>query len=264
MHQLAVFGNPVAHARSPEIHQLFAKQHGIELNYERILVPPGEFEGYARRYLEGGAKGFNITVPYKADAHRFAEQCSEAAVLAQAVNTISIRQGVIHGDNTDGAGLMKDISGNLGWTLRDKKVLVLGAGGAVSGVVSNLLGAAPRTVEILNRTATKAIAIVEQHDDPRLCAIETPSDAYDVIINGTSVALQGTNLDLPTSIVSADCCCYDMSYGDSAFLRWCADLGASRLADGLGMLVEQAALGFNIWFDLPVRTSDVIAALRNR
>jgi shikimate dehydrogenase len=262
MHQLAVFGNPITHTRSPEIHQLFAKQHGLEIDYEPILVPPGEFARYAHRFLEGGAKGFNITVPYKADAYHFVEQCSKAAVLAEAVNTISIKQGVIYGDNTDGAGLMKDIVDNLGWKLQDKKVLVLGAGGAVSGVVSNLLGGAPRTVEILNRTVSKAVAIVEKQNDSRVRAIETPGDAYDVIINGTSAALQGTKLDLPTSIITAESCCYDMSYGNSVFLGWCADLGVSRLADGLGMLVEQAALGFNIWFDLQVETIDVIAALR--
>lgn len=262
MHQLAVFGNPIAHSRSPEIHQLFAKQHGLEIAYEPILVPPGEFARYAQRYLERGAKGFNITVPHKADAYHFAEQCSKAAVLAEAVNTISISEGVIYGDNTDGAGLMKDISDNLGWTLQDKKILVLGAGGAVSGVVSNLLGGAPRIVEILNRTVSKAVAIVERQNDSRVRAIEMPGDAYDVIINGTSIALQGTMLDLPSSIVTTESCCYDMSYGNTAFLGWCADLGVSRLADGLGMLVEQAALAFNIWFDLPVETIDVIATLK--
>ena len=262
MHQLAVFGNPISHSRSPEIHQLFAKQHGLEIDYEPVIVPPGEFVRYAEQFLEGGAKGFNITVPYKNDAYHFAEQCSNAAVLAEAVNTISVREGVIYGDNTDGAGLMKDISDNLGWTIKDKKVLVLGAGGAVSGVISNLLAGAPSTVEILNRTVSKAVAIVEKHSDPRVRAIETPSDAYDVIINGTSVALQGASLDLPTSIITPKSCCYDMSYGNSVFLSWCADSGVSQLADGLGMLVEQAALAFNIWFDLQVETAGVIAALR--
>ena len=116
MHQLAVFGNPITHTRSPEIHQLFAKQHGLEIDYKPILVPPGEFVRYARQFLDDGAKGFNITVPYKTDAYHFVEECSKAAVLAEAVNTISIKQGVVYGDNTDGAGLMKDIVDNLGWT----------------------------------------------------------------------------------------------------------------------------------------------------
>ena len=268
MYQLAVFGNPIAHSKSPEIHQLFAAQHGLDISCERILVPTNDFEQCANAFLDSGGVGFNITAPCKQDAFDFSVQHSKAATLARAVNTISVRDGVIHGDNTDGAGLTNDIQNNLGWSIKDKSILILGAGGAVSGVVGDVLLSGPSMLHILNRTLRKAQEIEQIHGDKRLRAITTPDHAYDVIINATSAGLKGEPLELPASIVSEASRCYDMTYGISKskattpFLSWSEDQGADDIADGLGMLVEQAAQGFKIWFGVDVETASVIEALR--
>ena len=269
MRRLAVFGNPIAHSRSPEIHQHFAAQHAFEISCERILVPANGFEEYVRKFINSGGEGFNITAPYKQDAFGFSAQLSEPASLARAVNTISIRDGVIWGDNTDGIGLTNAITNNLGWSIDDKKVLLLGAGGAVSGVTSDLLSCAPKKLHILNRTLSKAQEIEQIHGDKRLKAIVRPESGYDIIINATSAGLKGELLDIPTSIVTDKSCCYDMTYGISSgvattpFLSWSSKQGAMDIADGLGMLVEQAAQAFKIWFSVDVETRSVIEALRS-
>ena len=265
MHQLAAFGNPIAHSRSPQIHLLFAEQRGLSIKYERVLVPIGEFDSYARDFIAQGGRGFSITAPFKNDAYRFVQRHSKAAAIAEAVNTISIgKDGMTVGDNTDGAGLMGDIIANLKWSVTDKRILILGAGGAVQGVVGDVLAGLPASVDIYNRTASKADHIVQRRRDERLRAVayNALGSAYDLIVNGTSASLQGKTLALPASIISADTCCYDMSYGNSPFLNWCRGQGASETTDGLGMLVEQAALAFKVWFDVSVETNIVIETLR--
>ena len=266
IYPLAVFGNPIAHSRSPEIHEKFAEQHGLEINYDRILVPVKNFDTCASEFLESGGKGFNITAPFKHDAFRFSAIRSKSAELAQAVNTVSTREGVIYGDNTDGAGLRQDMSINLGWTIEGKKILMLGAGGAASGVVGDLLAANPKSFHILNRTLSKAKTIIDLHQDYRLRAIAIPDTNYDIIINATSAAFKGEKLDLPPSIFSKKSCCYDLTYGKEAnrtpFLIRSKEFGVASVADGLGMLVEQAAQAFEIWFGINVLTRPVIASLR--
>ena len=265
-HKLAVLGNPIAHSRSPEIHKKFAEQHRLEVSCERILVPSKRFENHALEFFKSGGQGFNITAPCKQDAFRLSATCSKAAELAQAVNTISRRDGVIHGDNTDGAGLRQDILVNLGWEIENKNVLLLGAGGAASGVVGDLLSSNPNSLHIFNRTFTKAKAIEKVHSDPRLAAITYLDRSYDLIINATSAAVNDEKLDLPPSILSDKSCCYDLTYGRKAnetpFLIWTKGLGVTSLADGLGMLVEQAAQAFEIWFSKTVSTAPVIEAIR--
>jgi shikimate dehydrogenase len=273
-HRLAVMGNPIAHSRSPEIHEALARQTGIALGYDRILVAQGEFRTTSLRFLETGGLGFNVTVPCKGDAYEFADQCSDSADRCEAVNTISVgNDGLIHGDNTDGPGLVRDLTGNLAWKIEGQRVLVLGAGGAVRGVLWDLLHASPESIHLNNRTMTKAESIVDKMNDDRLVAVRQDelSENYDLIINGTSAGLNGDIPDLPTRVLGSKTCCYDMVYGSSAtsFNAWCRNTAKCEIADGLGMLVEQAALSFKIWFsefidaDL-INTAEIISSLRKK
>ena len=269
--KLAVFGNPIAHSRSPKIHAMFGEQTDIDLHYEKVLVPAGQFAELARRFLAEGT-GFNVTLPYKGEAWAFVDEASNDANLAQAVNTISVNlAGQVRGDNTDGDGLVTDITQNLSWVITGKRVLVLGAGGAVSGVLGSLLSQAPASIQINNRTRTKAERLVARFNDERLSCVSTAQleSNYDLIINGTSAGLVGDNPALPALIVGQDSHCYDMIYGGpgtqparTTFNTWCLSHANCDVADGLGMLVEQAALAFAIWFDRPVDTQPVITELR--
>jgi len=273
-YKLAVMGNPIAHSRSPEIHQAFARQTGIQLSYERLLVAEGEFGARASRFLEDGGTGLNVTLPCKGDAYQFAAECSISAARCEAVNTISLAgDGQVFGDNTDGPGLVRDLTLNLGWRIRNQRLLVLGAGGAVRGVLWDLLQASPHSIHVHNRTKTRADSVVDSMNDGRLLAVEKNElgQRYDLIINGTSAGLKGEVPDLPVSVLGPETCCYDMVYGASAtgFNVWCNSEEACQSADGLGMLVEQAALSFRIWFsDIAnldaISTTQIISGLRKK
>ncbi len=267
-HKLAVLGNPIRHSRSPEIHQMFAQQAGIELFYGKVEVPEGDFQQVATRLIEEGYRGFNVTLPCKGDAFRYANRCSDPAVKSEAVNTISLEDNLILGDNTDGAGLVRDMTGNLGWNVGGKRILVLGAGGAVRGVLPALLKTDPVSIHLLNRTFTRAQDIVLRMADERLQAVTEQSllQDYDLIINGTSAGLLGGELLLPVSALCPGTRVYDMVYGvePSLFCQWCVEVSGCEISDGLGMLVEQAALSFHRWFATEVRTPEVIATLRNQ
>ena len=265
--KLAVFGYPIAHSRSPGIHHLFARQSGIELSYERILVQEGEFLTVALEFIESGGIGFNVTLPCKGDAWEFADQSSPSANRCKAVNTVSIdSEGLTFGNNTDGPGLVRDLVDNLGWDIADKRVLVLGAGGAVRGVLWDLLQASPRSIHLYNRTASKALDLENQMKDDRLVSTEADDleGMYDLIINGTSAGLKAEVPDLPVRILGPNSRCYDMVYGPSvtSFNAWCLERAGCEVADGLGMLVEQAALSFEIWFSTIPGTKEVISSLR--
>ena len=269
--KLGVLGRPIEHSRSPEIHQLFSAQTGISLSYEKILVPEGQFNAIAIEFLQTG-KGFNITTPCKHEAFLLAREHSLAATLAGAVNTISVNAaGIISGDNTDGPGLIQDMTHNLGWTIKGKKLLVLGAGGAVSGLLPSLLDAEPQEIHLHNRTQQRAVALVQRLGDVRLVSrsADTLDAAYDLVINGTSGSLFGEMNKLPDDIVAGGSCCYDLVYGaeTTAFNHWCLQQADCMVADGLGMLVEQAALAFHIWFaqeiKTPLSTRPVIDTLRH-
>ena len=265
----AVFGNPIEHSKSPLIHSLFAAQTGEDLVYERVLVELGGFAGAADMFFRAGGKGLNITVPFKLDAQAYAHQLTLRASRAAAVNTLALQtDGSVLGDNTDGAGLVRDVLNNLGWPLQGKRVLVLGAGGAVRGVLAPLLGEDPEAITIANRTVEKATELAAVFTD--LGAVDGCGFAdldgrvFDLVINGTSASLAGNLPPLPPTILAAGCCCYDMMYASkpTVFMGWASRQGAAQVVDGLGMLVEQAAEAFYLWRGLRPETAPVITDLR--
>lgn len=267
----AVFGSPIAHSRSPAIHKLFAEQTGQHLVYDKQLVEPEAFDAACRDFFAAGGKGLNITLPLKELAFGLADKQTERAQQAGAANTLKLEDdGSILADNTDGPGLVRDLRHNHGWTIRGKRVLMLGAGGAVRGVMGPLLKEAPQEVWIANRTVERAqtlAGLFSKKGNVRACGLdEIPAQAFDLIINGTSLSLQGDAPPLSKAQLSADTACYDMAYGSepTAFLRWAEAQGLSRLADGLGMLVEQAAESFQLWRGVMPDTAPVIAALRSQ
>lgn len=270
----AVFGNPIAHSKSPIIHAAFAKQTGEDIAYARQLVEEGKFVEAAGDFFAAGGCGLNITVPFKLDAFAFADQLTERAKLAGAVNTLKkMPAGKILGDNTDGAGLLRDITQNLGWKLAGKRVLVLGAGGAVRGVIAPLLAENPQRIVIANRTLSKAEELVQlfnsgKHTQEsktlRASSLQIHARPFDVVINATSASLGGEMLELSPTVLAPNACCYDMMYGKelTPFLQWAKSHGA-EVADGLGMLVEQAAESFYLWRGVMPGTVPVIVSLRN-
>lgn len=265
----AVAGNPVAHSRSPLIHAAFARQTGQDIRYTRLLVALGGFAPAARAFFAGGGKGLNITVPFKRDAYELADELTDRAAAAAVVNTLALQgDGRLLGDNTDGAGLVTDIRANLGWGIAGTRVLLLGAGGAAQGVLGPLLAERPGAVFIANRTAGRARALAARFPgETRLDAgglADCPAGAFDLVINATSAGLGGEVPALPAEAIGVSSRCYDMVYGNepTAFLREAAARGAAGLADGLGMLVEQAAESFYLWRGVRPQTGPVIAQLR--
>ena len=264
----AVFGNPIAHSKSPAIHAAFATATGQDLIYEARLAPLDDFSGAVAAFVQAGGKGANVTVPFKEEAFRLANRLSERAARAGAVNTLSFAGGEIVGDNTDGAGLVGDISRNLGVSLAGKRILLLGAGGATRGVIAPLLAEGPACLDIANRTASKAAELVAVFGD--LARLHAGSFAdfaglsYDVVINATSASLSGASLPLPAGLFAPGSLAYDMMYGkgETPFLRLAREQGAGRCADGLGMLVEQAAEAFLVWRGVRPATEAVLADLR--
>lgn len=265
----AVFGNPVEHSKSPFIHAVFAEQAEQDIRYEKRLVELGQFEQAAHQFFREGGKGFNITVPFKEEAYRLATQLSARAKLAGAVNTIKLQaDGSILGENTDGIGLVQDICANQVWTVQDKTVLIIGAGGAVRGVLGPLLEQKPKQIFIANRTLSKAQSLAELFSplgSVTACSFsEIPQQAFDLIINGSSASLAGELPPIPIECIDEETCCYDMMYGSelTVFLKWAQHQGTDKLADGLGMLVEQAAVAFELWRGVKPRSSEVLQLLR--
>ncbi len=264
----AVMGNPVAHSKSPLIHQAFAEQTGQSIHYQAIHVPEGQFEEAVNQFRTMGGKGLNVTVPYKEEAFNLCDHLSSRATVAKAVNTIIFSaDGGIIGDNTDGVGITVDLMKNK-ISLRDRRVLILGAGGAVRGVMGPLCDQRPADIMIANRTVSKAEELVEhfQEESITACGLDELESlgSFDVIINGTSSGLKGELPLLPPSIISTETCCYDMVYGDTetVFYQWAREQGARVTLDGLGMLVEQAAEAFYIWRGVKPKTGQVIDLLR--
>ena len=269
--RFAVFGNPIAHSRSPDIHTQFAAQFGLAIDYQRQQVEPGSFAAAASAFFESGGAGLNITMPFKLDACEFADELSARAQLAGAVNTLIPRNEKIIGDNTDGIGIVRDLIDNHGWQLGDKRVLILGAGGAVRGVLGPILEQQPSQLTLYNRTAEKAQRLIEvfssQSGAASITMLDTAdsSQRFDVVINGTSAAVQGQSIDLPIFITD-QAACYDMMYGaePTAFMHWAHNNGAKACSDGLGMLVEQAAESFRLWLGRQPDTAPVIADIRRQ
>ncbi len=265
----AVMGNPVSHSLSPRIHQMFGEQCGIRLEYRAILVEKGQFKSAVRHFINHAGKGLNITVPFKQEAWQLADHRTNRAELAGAVNTLKFeKNGNIFGDNTDGVGILRDITNNLGKSVADANVLVIGAGGAVRGVLGPLLDSRPSLIRIVNRTASKARELETVFGKFGPCTSGGLDDIgdtpYDIVINGTAASLQGRIPDLPASIFTEQTLAYDMMYGRKAtpFLVWAGEHGSGLCSDGLGMLVEQAAESFYIWHGVRPETKPVIQALR--
>ncbi len=265
----AVFGNPIEQSKSPQIHAAFAEQARQDLVYHRQAVAVGGFAAAADEFFAAGGRGLNITLPFKREACAYADRLSDRASLAGAVNTLMKNaDGSILGDNTDGVGLVADITRRLGWTIAGANVMLLGAGGAVRGVIYPLLLQNPGSLAIANRTLAKAeelAAIFAPYGDVSAREYTRPHDGvFDLIINGTSASLAGDIPPLNTKCVQRGTRVYDMVYGKqpTAFLRWAASLGATELSDGLGMLVGQAAESFRLWRGVEVDTEPVLAMLR--
>lgn len=263
-----VTGNPVGHSLSPRIHTAFAKQCRQDLSYRALKLESEEFTQTMRELLTSGEiKGSNVTVPHKELAWELAQQRSPAAELAGAVNTLFVNEaGEICGDNTDGSGLVADLQNNLGFDLKGARILLLGAGGAVRGVILPLLDAGVRELVLANRTLSKAESLKDLFDDKRVIVSrfeEVPGPAYDLIVNGTAASLAGDLPPIPESAVSEQTLAYDMMYSpkQTPFCAWASLLGA-RSVDGLGMLVEQAADAFQIWRGMRPQTAALLAELR--
>jgi shikimate dehydrogenase len=269
----AVIGNPIAHSKSPLIHTMFAQQTGQDINYEAICAPLGEFVDTLERLRTEGFKGCNVTVPFKLQAHNFVQSISARAREAIAVNTIKFDGGIACGDNTDGVGLVRDIEQNLGVRLQGKRILLIGAGGAAYGVLHPLLEASKSSLVIYNRTLEKAVGLqktVEQHPNFQLYSVKAvefgrlENTQFDVAINATSAGLTDSEIPLPSGIFFPGALAYDLMYGrETPFMKFAREQGA-QVADGLGMLVEQAAEAFFLWRDVRPDTAPVIAALRRQ
>lgn len=264
----AVFGNPVEHSKSPFIHTCFAEQTGQRLVYTAELIEPDDFENAVARFADNNGKGLNITVPFKQAAWRLAHTCSARAQRAGAVNTLVINgKDDYFGDNTDGIGLTRDLTINHRLQLNNKHILIVGAGGAVRGVIEPILATEPASLMIANRTKAKALQLAHDFADLgaiRGCGLDEFGDhPYDVVINGTSASLSGDLPPLPQSLIEKDTFCYDMMYATVAtpFMRWAQQHGAVDVVDGKGMLVEQAAESFRIWRGCRPDTAPVIEAL---
>ncbi len=262
----AVVGNPIAHSKSPQIHSAFAAQTQQAMRYDKRLWPEGEFAVKAAGFFAEGGAGLNITVPFKEDAFAFAHHHTVRAQQAGAVNTLKrLENGQILGDNTDGAGLVADLK-RLGWHLAHKKILLLGAGGAVRGVIGPLLAENPVSITIANRTLAKATQLVAQFGNNPLaaCSLDDLSGPFDVIINGISAGLHGEMPVLPRQIWGPHSRAYDMVYGPSRtpFLNLAYEHKAAGMADGLGMLVGQAAEAFFLWRGVLPQVEPVLALLR--
>ena len=260
-----VMGYPVSHSRSPVIHKLFAMQTEQRLQYELLKVSPEKLETAIRQFQRTGGKGLNITVPHKSEVVRLIDHLSERAATAGAANTLSFKGDEIYGDNTDGVGLVRDLTVNLDVTIEGSKILILGAGGATRGIVGPLLEMQPESIQIANRSMGKANGLAEHFSESgpvTACRFDDVpvSDPYDLIINATSAGLKGEAPPYPSAAVSAQTFCYDLSYGlkSTPFSAWARESGAAQSVMGWGMLVEQAAESFNIWRGVRPETKPVL------
>ncbi|MBL8250595.1 MAG: shikimate dehydrogenase [Candidatus Competibacter sp.] len=263
----AVMGNPIAHSQSPNIHALFAAQTDQAMDYRAILVERGSFAGAARAFGEQGGRGLNVTAPFKQDAWVFADLLSAAAERAGAVNTLIFEAGGVRGENTDGPGLVRDLTVNHEYPLAGRRILVLGAGGAARGILQPLLLEKPGRLVVVNRTPETALKLAVRFGDlGRLsgCGFhDLAGERFDLIVNATAAWVEGVTPPLPEGILAAGGWCYDLGYGDkpSPFMRWGQEREAARVLDGLGMLVEQAAESFQLWRGVRPDTAPVIEAL---
>lgn len=263
----AVVGYPISHSKSPLIHEAFAQQTHQNISYERVLAPLDGFEATVKQLIKQGFKGVNVTVPFKFEAYELCDFHSEQAQFAGAVNTMQFTAQGIWGGNTDGDGLIADVTKNLNTIIQGKRVLLLGAGGAAQGVFQPLLAQQPQKLVVANRTIAKAEEMVSKSLDKVTQVLactydELNNQQFDIVINATSASLSDTALPIPTTVFAQNCLAYDMMYGrETPFMQQARANGAS-VADGLGMLVEQAAEAFYVWRGVRPETKPVIAMMR--
>jgi shikimate dehydrogenase len=263
----AVFGNPLNHTKSPLIHMTFARDTGDDIDYGKIEAPPDEFRASVETFRAAGGRGINITTPFKLEAYALATRRMPRAECAGATNCLKFENGQIIAENFDGIGLVRDIERNLGVALAGKKVLLLGAGGAARGAMLPILEARPARLTIVNRTRSKADALQSQFarfgDVAVKNGAEVGNSSFDVVLNGTSASLRGELPAFAGGAVAAGCLAYEFAYGKglTPFLRFASSAGAGRLADGVGMLVEQAAEAFTWWRGTRPDTERLIADL---
>jgi shikimate dehydrogenase len=264
----AVIGYPVAHSWSPFIHGLFAKQTGHAITYSRLEVAPEALNERVVEFFAADGKGLNVTLPHKQAACLIARERTPRAEIAGAVNTLVLRNNGVLGDNTDGAGLIADLTRNLAFDLQGTRILVLGAGGAARGVLGPLLEADPEYIEIANRNDKRAAELAHEFSTLGTvhgCGFDAIAEStFDLVLNATSASLQDTIPPIPPQVIRPTTLCYDMAYGrgDTAFTRWAKSAGAGRAETGWGMLVEQAAESFLLWRGVKPQTAPVIAAVK--
>lgn len=265
-----LFGYPVHHSWSPFIHGMFAKQAGHDMIYRLFESPPERFRSEVLTFLGGEGRGANVTLPHKQAATELVNELTPRAQMADAINTIVRRDGRLLGDNTDGAGLVTDLTSNLGLTWSAPKILLLGAGGAARGAIGPLMSLKPAELVIANRTAERARELAAAFADlgpTSGCEFSgLPDRSFDLIVNATSASLRGEVPVIPIGVVDSGTTCYDMAYGvgDTAFVAWAKRLGAGRAEQGWGMLVEQAAEAFELWRGVRPHTAPVLHVLRAR
>ncbi len=265
----SVFGNPIKHSKSPIIHKLFAEQTGQSLEYTAQEVPIEDFKRSVAAFFIQGGKGLNCTVPLKSLAYAYAHHKTERAEFSKAVNTLTVQaDGTLLCDNTDGVGLVTDLTFNQGIMLSDINILILGAGGASRGIIGPILDMAPKTLVIANRNADKAATLAEQFQRKNIVSASSYEALigrqFDLIINATSASLDDQLPPLQEGVLANKGCCYDLAYGNepTPFERWGVANGAAKSLNGLGMLVEQAAEAFFIWRGVKPVTKPVIDLLR--
>ncbi|QDC47856.1 shikimate dehydrogenase [Candidatus Methylopumilus universalis] len=268
----AVIGNPIHHSLSPQIHAAFAKENGLDIDYEAVLSPLDQFKNTMYQLIQQKFTGANVTLPFKKEAYQLATTHSSHARIAKAVNTLEFKEDEIIGHNTDGIGLVRDLEQNLDTHLKNKKILLIGAGGAAEGVIYSMLEKKPSELTLTNRTIEKSIVIQNKMDvyaksfDVNLNVIEIlkcPHQYFDVIINATSASLINAELHMDPKVFHEGCLAYDMMYGkETSFIEQAKSQG-SKTSDGLGMLVEQAAEAFFIWHHIQPTTKSVIESLRS-
>lgn len=266
----AVLGQPIEHSLSPQIHTLFAQQLNIQLDYQKVCLPIEEVYPWVDQFRAKGGCGLNVTLPYKQLLFNYCDQHSIEADQAEAVNTLSFANNTCLGSNTDGIGLVYDLVNNLGQSLSNRSILILGAGGAARGIIAPLLQQNPKQLLIANRSFNKAEQLAALCSNPTtVAAIEwqmLATHQFGLVINATSASLSGASLVLPNGLLKEGGCVYDLVYAarPTWFMRWGQQQGAALAADGLGMLVEQAAAAFYIWHQLRPKTSEVIQHMRRQ
>ncbi len=265
----AVIGNPITHSKSPLIHAEFSKQTKQDMHYEALFAPLDGFTEAIKLFQQNEGKGMNVTIPFKSHAYKISTQLTEQAEAAQAVNTLVFNDNEIHGHNTDGTGLIRDIITNLRFTITSKRILLCGAGGAASGIILPLLKQKPSELVISNRTVQKAYKLQTQFSSYNNIIVsdnnmDISEQEFDLVINATSTSLIGKPLLLPQGIFSTESLAYDLMYGNeqTPFLQFAQKEGAGYLSDGTGMLVEQAAESFFLWREIRPKTKELIKMIR--